>query len=189
MTDANKLEKLKKKLPSNLTKELSDENLLYFINAEPDQLELAKNAALTSVSVIMGGNIKMSEEMAAKERFVNEMKSLNVNSGLKEAVNALGSYAITANYFYDPAVTKEKKKAEEDLVPPVYILQGQVIVREGETISSDMYNQLKLVGLLEKGNSFQPYVGLAAPLVCYYTLCINSLKYFYSGKEKTNRTF
>ena len=24
-----------------------------------------------------------------------------------------------------------------------------------------MYNQLKLVGLLEKGNSFQPYVGLA----------------------------
>ena len=161
MTDANKLEKLKKKLPSNLTKELSDENLLYFINAEPDQLELAKNAALTSVSVIMGGNIKMSEEMAAKERFVNEMKSLNVNSGLKEAVNALGSYAITANYFYDPAVTKEKKKAEEDLVPPVYILQGQVIVREGETISSDMYNQLKLVGLLEKGNSFQPYVGLA----------------------------
>ncbi|KMP17564.1 membrane protein [Bacillus cereus] len=161
MTDANKLEKLKKKLPSNLTKELSDENLLYFINAEPDQLELAKNAALTSVSVIMGGNIKMSEEMAAKERFVNEMKILNVNSGLKEAVNALGSYAITANYFYDPAVTKEKKKAEEDLVPPVYILQGQVIVREGETISSDMYNQLKLVGLLEKGNSFQPYVGLA----------------------------
>ncbi|AXY05914.1 HDIG domain-containing protein [Bacillus anthracis] len=161
MTDANKLEKLKKKLPSNLTKELSDENLLYFINAEPDQLELAKNAALTSVSVIMGGNIKMSEEMAAKERFVNEMKGLNVNSGLKEAVNALGSYAITANYFYDPAVTKEKKKAEEDLVPPVYILQGQVIVREGETISSDMYNQLKLVGLLEKGNSFQPYVGLA----------------------------
>ncbi|MGH1135748.1 HD family phosphohydrolase [Bacillus pacificus] len=161
MTDANKLEKLKKKLPSNLTKELSDENLLYFINAEPDQLELAKNAALTSVSVIMGGNIKMSEEMAAKERFVNEIKSLNVNSGLKEAVNALGSYAITANYFYDPAVTKEKKKAEEDLVPPVYILQGQVIVREGETISSDMYNQLKLVGLLEKGNSFQPYVGLA----------------------------
>ncbi|PIE96810.1 HD family phosphohydrolase [Bacillus fungorum] len=161
MTDANKLEKLKKKLPANLTKELSDEILLYFINSEQDQLELAKNAALTSVSVIMGGNIKMSEEMAAKERFVNEMKSLNVNSGLKEAVNALGSYAITANYFYDPAVTKEKKKAEEDLVPPVYILQGQVIVREGETISSDMYNQLKLVGLLEKGNSFQPYVGLA----------------------------
>ncbi|PGP34068.1 hypothetical protein CN989_22690 [Bacillus cereus] len=161
MTDANKLEKLKKKLPSNLIKELSDENLLYFINSEPDQLELAKNAALTSVSVIMGGNIKMSEEIAAKERFVNEMKSLNVNSGLKEAVNALGSYAITANYFYDPVVTKERKKAEEDLVPPVYILQGQVIVREGETISSDMYNQLKLVGLLEKGNSFQPYVGLA----------------------------
>lgn len=161
MTDANKLEKLKKKLPSELIKELSDENLLYFIDSEPDQLELAKNAALTSISVIMSGNIKMAEEVAAKERFVNEMKSLNVNSGLKEAVSTLGSYAITANYFYDPAVTKEKKKAEEDLVPPVYILQGQVLVREGETISSDMYNQLKLVGLLEKGNSFQPYVGLA----------------------------
>ena len=60
------------------------------------------------------------------------------------------------------AVTKEKKKKQKKiLVPPVIFLQGQVIVREGETISSDMYNQLKLVGLLEKGNSFQPYVGLA----------------------------
>ena len=100
-----------------------------------------------------------------KERYVSEMNSVNVDSGLKESIKALGKYAISANYFYDPTLTKEKRKAEEDLVPPVYILQGQVLVREGETISSDMYNQLKLVGLLEKGNSFQPYVGLAV-LIC-----------------------
>ena len=51
-------------------------------------------------------------------------------------------------------LNEREEKAEEDLVPPVYILQGQVLVREGETISSDVYNQLKLVGLLEKGTAF-----------------------------------
>ena len=81
------------------------------------------------------------------------------------------------------AVTKEKKKAEEDLVPPVYILQGQVIVREGETISSDMYNQLKLVGLLEKGNSFQPYVGLAVLIGVLLYFMHKQFEVFYSGKE------
>ncbi len=85
--------------------------------------------------------------------------------------------------FMIQAVTKEKKKAEEDLVPPVYILQGQVIVREGETISSDMYNQLKLVGLLEKGNSFQPYVGLAVLIGVLLYFMHKQFEVFYSGKE------
>ena len=51
-----------------------------------------------------------------RERYVSEMNNVNVDSGLKEAIKALGKYAISANYFYDPTLTKEKRKAEEDLV-------------------------------------------------------------------------
>lgn len=43
MTDAEKVDKLKKKLPADLTKELSDSNLLNLINADPSQLVLAKD--------------------------------------------------------------------------------------------------------------------------------------------------
>ncbi|AWC29859.1 HD family phosphohydrolase [Bacillus cytotoxicus] len=161
VTPADRLEKLKKKLPIDLTKSLSDAVLLQFINADPDQLEAAKYPVITAVNNIMSSHIKMNEEDAARNRFVEEIKNINVNSDLKEALNALGKYAIEANYFYDSNATKERKKKAEDEVAPVYILQGQVLVKEGDTITRDIYEQLKLVGLLEQSNTFQPFVGLA----------------------------
>ncbi|MEH7457283.1 HD family phosphohydrolase [Bacillus sp. JJ1127] len=157
----DRLEKLKKKLPTDLTKSLSDEVLLNFVNAEQTQLNMARDAAITAINSIMSSPIKMDEENAARERFVSEISTVNISSDLKEALNALGKYAITANYFYDPVVTKDRKKLAEDEVAPVYILQGQILVKEGDTITPEIYNQLKLVGLLEQGNTFQPFVGLA----------------------------
>ncbi|MFJ8527930.1 HD family phosphohydrolase [Bacillus sp. NPDC094106] len=157
----DRLEKLKKKLPTDLTKSLSDEVLLNFVNAEQTQLNMARDAAITAINSIMSSPIKMDEENAARERFVSEISTVNISSDLKEALNALGKYAITANYFYDPVVTKDRRKLAEDEVAPVYILQGQILVKEGDTITPEIYNQLKLVGLLEQGNTFQPFVGLA----------------------------
>ena len=157
----DRLEKLKKKLPTDLTKSLSDEVLLSFVNAEQTQLNMARDAVITAINKIMTSPIKMDEENAARERFVSEISTVNISSDLKEALNALGKYAITANYFYDPVATKDRKKLVEDEVAPVYILQGQILVKEGDTITPEIYNQLKLVGLLEQGNTFQPFVGLA----------------------------
>ncbi|WP_459499396.1 HD family phosphohydrolase [Bacillus sp. C1] len=158
---AERLEKLKKKLPADLTKSLSDSVLLQFVNAEPDQLSLARDAVLTAINNIMSTHIKMNEENDARERFVNEIRNVNVNSDLKEALNTLGKYAIEANYFYDSVATKERKQMAMDAIAPVYILQGQILVKEGDTITREVYDQLKLVGLLEQGNTFQPFVGLA----------------------------
>ncbi|KEK26233.1 HD family phosphohydrolase [Bacillus gaemokensis] len=161
VSPADRLEKLKKKLPTDLTKSLSDAVLLQFINAEPDQLAGAKDPVVTAINNIMSEHIKMNEENDARDRFVNEIKNINVNSDLKEALNVLGKYAITANYFYDPTSTKDRKRLAEDAIAPVYILQGQILVKEGDTITREVYEQLKLVGLLEQSNAFQPFVGLA----------------------------
>ncbi|AIK36921.1 HDIG domain protein [Bacillus pseudomycoides] len=158
---AERLEKLKKKLPTDLTKSLSDSVLLQFVNAEPGQLSLARDAMVTAINNIMSTHIKMNEENDARERFVNEIRNVNVNSDLKDALNVLGKYAIEANYFYDSTATKDRKKVAEDAVAPVYILQGQILVKEGDTITREVYDQLKLVGLLEQGTTFQPFVGLA----------------------------
>lgn len=90
---------VKKKLPADLTKELSDSNLLSLINADSSQLVLAKDAAVTAINSIMTEHIKMDELKDAKERYVSEMNSVNVDNGLKESIKALGRYAISANYF------------------------------------------------------------------------------------------
>src|SRR5699024_4403984 len=45
-------------------------------------------------------------------------------------------------------------------VEPVIIRAGDVIVREGQTITNDIYENLKLVGLLNKERNIYPIVGL-----------------------------
>lgn len=156
-----RLEKLKKKLPGDLTRSLSDDVLLQFLHATPEELDIARNSTVTAINNLMSEHIKMNEEQEAEERLADELHNVNVNSELREAIIALGQYAIVPNYFYDSNATKERKQLAQDEVAPVYILQGQVLVKEGETITREVYEQLKLVGLLEQSNTFQPFFGLA----------------------------
>ncbi|WP_369902580.1 HD family phosphohydrolase [Bacillus manliponensis] len=160
-SSAERLEKLKKKLPGELTRSLSDEVLLEFLNATPEQLDIAKNSTVTAINNLMSEHIKMNEEQEAEEKLAEELRNVNVSNGLREAIIALGQYAIVPNYFYDSNATKERKQLAQDAVAPVYILQGQILVKEGETITREVYEQLKLVGLLEQNNTFQPFFGLA----------------------------
>ncbi|MFD3447690.1 HD family phosphohydrolase [Microbacteriaceae bacterium 4G12] len=160
-SEAEQLDKLKKKLPAELTKSLSDQALLQFLHASPEQLIVARESTVTAVNNLMSTHIKINETDQAKEQITSELRYANVSGGLKDAIITLGKYAIVPNYFYDPIATKERKQMEMDAVQPVYILQGQVLVKEGETITREVYEQLKLVGLLESGNSYQSFFGLA----------------------------
>lgn len=100
-------------MPTDLTKELSDSNLLNLINADSNQLVLAKDATVTAINSIMTEHVKMDELKDAKERYVSEMNSVNVDNGLKESIKALGKYAISANYFYDQTLTKRREKRKK----------------------------------------------------------------------------
>ena len=53
------------------------------------------------------------------------------------------------------------RKQTVENVEPVKILQGQIIVEEGQLISRDIYRQLGLVGVLDNERFIQPFVGLA----------------------------
>ncbi|MGG2064363.1 HD family phosphohydrolase [Bacillus sp. S14(2024)] len=161
LSTSERLDKLKKKLPTDLTKSLSDQVLLQFLNAAEDQLLVARESTVTAVNNLMSSHIKMNEVDQFKDRISNELKNVFVSNELKQAIIALGQYAIVPNYFYDPSATKERKQMAMDQVAPVYILQGQILVKEGDTITREIYEQLKLVGLLDQSNSFQPFLGLA----------------------------
>ena len=62
-------------------------------------------------------------------------------------------------------INDEKTKASIELakasVEPTRILQGQVIVREGQMIDREIYRQLELAGLLTNKSSVKPMAGLA----------------------------
>src|SRR5690625_6020484 len=55
----------------------------------------------------------------------------------------------------------EARKAAASKVDPVVIQSGDIIVREGHIITNELYEELKLVGLLNKERSIFPGIGLA----------------------------
>ena len=57
-------------------------------------------------------------------------------------------------------MTKARIEQARESVEPTRILQGQVIVREGQVIDKEIYRQLELTGVLSNQSSVKPLAGL-----------------------------
>lgn len=156
-----RLEKLKTKLTENETKNLSDQVFTALLEALPEELSIAQDLTVTAINNVMSSRIPADEVENAKKRVEEELKYSSLDSSLRPAVIELGRYAIVQNEFYDPQATEELRQQASDGVEPVKILEGQILVDEGQLISRDIYRQLQLVGLLESENSYRPFIGLA----------------------------
>jgi cyclic-di-AMP phosphodiesterase PgpH len=169
------LQKLKERLPKDLFSHMSEQQWNTLLTASSSDLGLAKEATITAVNSIMRDRITPQDLDYAKTRVDEELKYVIVNNQLKDAIIQLTKYAIIPNVIYDKAVTEEKRRQAMDEVKPIKILQGQIIVEEGQFITNEIYNQLKLVGLLKNESVVQPFVGLGilvilllAPISYYF---------------------
>lgn len=174
-----RLDLLKGKLTNEVTNGIMDRSLKSLIPYSEDQLEIAKDITVTAIHTVMNGKIPSDEVENAKKR-VEDILKVNdgLTSDLKSASIDLGRFAIIQNEFYDPTATEEMRQQAVDSVEPVRVLQGQVLVEEGQLISREIHRQLELVGLLDSDNSIQPFIGLGMII-----LAILSLLYFYTFKR------
>ena len=162
-----KLKRFKVKLSNDITNELPDSVLLELLLSTKDELTIARDLSITAINNVMNSRIPAHDVENAKKRVEEELKYTSLEPSLKNAATQLGRYAVIQNEFYDPEATEEMRKKTVENVEPVKILQGQIIVEEGQLISRDIYRQLGLVGVLDNERFIQPFVGLAC-LYFYY---------------------
>ncbi|MEW8971987.1 MAG: HD family phosphohydrolase [Mesobacillus sp.] len=160
-SNEEKLAMLKTKLTENETKSLSDEVFIALLQAPKEELLVAKDLTVTAINNTMKHSVPADEVENAKLNVEEELKYISLSSSLKKAVIELGRYAVVQNEFYDPEATEDQRQQAMDSVEPVRILEGQILVDEGQLISRDVYKKLQLVGLLESENSYKPFIGLA----------------------------
>ena len=151
---------LRAKLSDNVNKELPDETLANLLGSTLSDLSIAKDITMTSINEMMKDGVRANDVENAKKKVEEEIKFTSLPSKLKSASIDLGRYAIIQNVFFDPESTEKARKNASGAVEPVRILQGQVIVEEGYLIDTEVYRQLKLVGLLNSEKSLFPYLGL-----------------------------
>ncbi|WP_088072353.1 HD family phosphohydrolase [Gottfriedia luciferensis] len=168
---------VKKRLPDEMRKNFDDSVFSALLKSSPEQLNIAKASLNTTINNVMSEEITTNQIEDARGKLRTELSYVSVNPALKDAMISIGEFAIVPNYFFDAEETKERKRLESENVDSVYILQGQVIVKAGETITKEKYDQLKLVGLIKSNQSIQPYIGLV--------LLISVLSYFVLKQTET----
>ncbi|MCM3215334.1 HD family phosphohydrolase [Niallia taxi] len=184
ITPDKKLSLLKERLTANVTNEIMDSTLKELLASSEAELEIAEDITVTAINSVMSSKIPADEVENAKKRVEDELRnSSGINSDIKSSIIDLGRFAIIQNEFYDPTGTEELRQQAVDSVEPVKILQGQIIVEEGQLISREVYRQLGLVGLLDTDHTSKPFIGLG--LIVLSIVC---LFYFYiTAYERGNK--
>ncbi|WP_342559128.1 HD family phosphohydrolase [Metasolibacillus sp. FSL K6-0083] len=79
---------------------------------------------------------------------------------LLNTVITLGRAAIVETEVLDEEKTELRVRQAREMVEATRILQGQIIVQEGELIDREVYRQLELLGMLDTKESLKPIFGL-----------------------------
>ncbi|MGD6847176.1 HD family phosphohydrolase [Rossellomorea aquimaris] len=185
-TDINdQLKLLKAKLPkdknNNITNSLSDDVLKILLVASEDDLSRLETIVSTQMKIIMENGVKEEELNEAKLNLEQRITNYSFEGDLSTAAVKLGKVALEPTLYYDADKTDELKKLAEANVQKVEIIEGGVIVEDGELITSKKYSILKSLGMVENTFSFRPYIGLAL----FVLVVISSLYYFFYTLEVT----
>lgn len=181
-----KVDMLKERLTETIVNDLSPSTLHALVNHSKNDLQIAKDATVTAVQKVMSTRIPATEVENAKKKVEDEIRYISLPLSLKNATIELGRYAIIQNEFYSPEKTEEAREQAVENVEPVRILQGQVIVEEGELVTNEIYRQLEIVGLINTEDSVIPFIGLGL----FVSLIICFIYFYFSNthlREKNKR--
>src|SRR5699024_6016933 len=128
----------------------------FFFQAEDGIRDRNVTGVQTCALPICAENIE-----SAKDELKNTLKFSSLGEEEKDAFGKLISFSIVENSIYDVEKTMEARRTAASKVEPVVIQSGDIIVREGQIITNELYEDLKLVGLLNKERSVFPAIGLA----------------------------
>lgn len=86
--------------------------------------------------------------------------STRIPASALQAAVVIGRFAIEPNEVIDEELTEAQAESARASVEPTRILQGQVLVQEGQIIDREVYRQLELAGMTQEREDFKPLAGL-----------------------------
>ncbi len=140
----------------------TDDQLDTLIVSTDDDLNRAREAIVKIIKNKLSESIRSEDVQSVKKEVATEMSVLpTVSRSILSPIVTIAEASIVENNILDEEKTKERLEQARASVEPKRILQGQIIVREGEAVNREMIRQLELLGLLDQKESKKPMLGLA----------------------------
>lgn len=168
-----KVQQLKEILSDEIIGSLRDNVFYELFTIESNNLNKSKNQLIKSTIPVLEKGVRIENIYSAKEEAKTEIKYSTLEENTKEVIKDLIDFIIVENSFFDVEKTMEARKEAVSKVEPVLIRAGDVIVREEQVITNELYEQMRLVGLLKQEKKAFPIVGL----FLFVTIIVSIISY------------
>jgi cyclic-di-AMP phosphodiesterase PgpH len=160
LSNREKVLRVKELLSNSITEKVDDSVFLRLIDVPTNEREEGKKLFISFLQDEYQIGVRTKNKTSAIENVKENIKYSTLDNNMIEALSELTEFAVVENSFYDSEKTAEARKQASSSVEPVMINAGEVIVREGEAITNEVYEKLKLVGLLNEDRNVFPVMGL-----------------------------
>lgn len=114
------------------------------------QRQQAFEAASKAIAGQLSGRVTTDQLTTAKQAARRAVKAANLTAAQSKVATTLVNQSLIANELVDTTKTKAKQAAAAAAVKPVAILQGQVIVQQGQLIDQSVLHQITVLGLTKR---------------------------------------
>lgn len=159
-TITDKLYDLQQMVSPALLEDLDQAVFLKLLDTTAHERSIAQELLTTTLYEIFENGIKKEDIDRAVNQTKQRLQFSTIDQELKETLIELGEFAIVENAFFSIDQTMEAERQAIDNIEPAIIRAGEVIVREGQTITNEVYDKLSLVGLLDSDRNVFPLIGL-----------------------------
>ena len=127
--------------------------------------------------------IRTADLMIAKDEVERQIRLSNsIPSKIEQTAIQIAQSLIIETDVVSEELTEIGREEARAAVEPIRILQGQVIVREGQVVDSEVYRQLELAGLLTNQTTVKPMAGL---ILFVFFIGIVIFMHFNTWREKS----
>ena len=117
------------------------------VTLSKNELENIRRVTTALIDKYMKMHIRDNTLANTKQQAIKELSSANLSNKEEEIAKMVLDKGIVVNEVANVKKTNERREQAKNNVRPVMIYQGEIIVREGEQITRQVMEKLKLLGL------------------------------------------
>ena len=159
-------------LVANTVPAMDKASLAGILAAKQSDLTILREIVLPKLSTALAGGLAQSGVEKVRDAAIAEVNaSTSLSSGLKKAGALVLTTYLQPTYSVDDAATLAAQDKAAAAVEPVRIKRGEVIVREGATVTAEQIALLKEMDMIRGEEEDAPVrIGLAIYVVLIYVL-------------------
>ncbi len=175
-----KLKGLQKEEP-NL--QLTDAAIADLLAVEIDVLETIKEEVSEALIAELSKPLREADLTFSKYEIERHLRmSYQIPEEVKQPTISIARSMLVETETLNEQLTEIRKEEARASVDPIRILQGQVLVREGQVIDSEVYRQLELAGLLTDQTAIKPIIAIGLFVIVMMAVIY---MYFYNWRENS----